>query len=673
MFSQLKTEKFWRRLIFIGLLALIIIIFSQRVQFTASDLGRHLANGQIVFQDHRVLFTNFYSYTEPDQAFINHHWLSGVIFYGVYRLGGFAALSVFNILLILGAFILAFNFARRKIGFYLAGLLSLPVIFLLSERVEIRPEIISYLFIIVSWVIIDKVGETKKYRHLWWLVLLSAFWVNIHIYFFIGLALLGFKAAAEFLPPFIRTAGEWRVRLIAGWQAAKPWARTLIFAALAGLLNPNTWRGLIYPFNIFRNYGYEIAENKSIFYLQSLMINHNFAIFKWLLFLLLLSFLVYYFKNKRLSWFVSFTALFFAALALFASRNLSLFGLVALLIISHNLSAVYHYLRDARPALLFVWRRQLPPYLTGLTLLIIIIAIPYLLTDYNRQGSFIKTESGWGLVTGSIDSVTFFKEHRLAGPIFNNYDLGSALAFWLYPQERVFVDNRPEAYRNEFFTAVYKPLQSDPAAWRKYSAQYQFQTVYFGYHDSTPWAQQFLRRILQDPDWALVYFDRQTVILVNQKTGDPDTLKNAMDVWAFRTRWRELAQQSDIKNKLQLAYLAQADGQPDLAAETYQEILFAQPNNRQALAAFGYLYAAAADAASQRRAISYLQRALEAGYRLPGVYDAMGLAAWQLRDYQKAEAAWHSALRLDSGDASALYYLKQIDYLRSQGKLPSAD
>jgi len=55
----------------------------------------------------------------------------------------------------------------------------------------------------------------------------------------------------------------------------------------------------------------------------------------------------------------------------------------------------------------------------------------------------------------------FFKENNLQGPIFNNYDIGGYLIFNLFPQEKVFVDNRPETYSSEFFQEDYIPMQED--------------------------------------------------------------------------------------------------------------------------------------------------------------------------------------------------------------------
>src|SRR5947199_72061 len=70
------------------------VLLSHRIDLTTADLGRHITNGSILLHGswtdkHEVLYTNFYSYTLPDQPFINHHWLSGVVFYFVYRISGF--------------------------------------------------------------------------------------------------------------------------------------------------------------------------------------------------------------------------------------------------------------------------------------------------------------------------------------------------------------------------------------------------------------------------------------------------------------------------------------------------------------------------------------------------------------------------------------------------------
>jgi hypothetical protein len=65
------------------------------------DLGRHLKDGELLLSPaaSQILHTNFYSYTQPDREFVNHHWLAGIVFHAVYKLGGFPGLNAFYILL----------------------------------------------------------------------------------------------------------------------------------------------------------------------------------------------------------------------------------------------------------------------------------------------------------------------------------------------------------------------------------------------------------------------------------------------------------------------------------------------------------------------------------------------------------------------------------------------
>lgn len=670
-FPKFTTAEWLKIAIFSGLLILVAIVFSQQINFTAIDLGRHLENGKIVWSDSRVLFKNFYSYTEPDTPFINHHWLAGIIYYGIYLLGGFNLLSVFNILLALLTFVLAFKLARKRADFYVVASLSLPVIFLLSERVEIRPEIFSYLFIILTWFILERAEERKNYRLLYWLVPLFLLWVNIHSYFFLGLALVGFKAAEKFLPEFIK-AGDFKTRLKAAVSASRIWLINLGILALTCLANPNFVKGFLYPFNIFKKYGYEIAESKSIFYLEHVTTNnnYNFGLFKALFAFLIFSFAARFFFSKKIKLSEVFIGVLFSILALFAVRNLPIFALVALILIGANLSYPLDFLNKK---ILVKQSGELKTKIrlgvSAALLLVIATAGIYLSVDSGNAGHFMKNSLGWNLNQGSNDSINFFKENKLSGPIFNNYDLGSALDFWLYPTEKVFVDNRPEAFTNSFFSDIYRPMQTDPAKWQEYDKKYQFKVIYFSYTDSTPWAQTFLSRMV-DKDWNLVYFDRYTIIFLNNKRNSPELInKLSLDEQTTRARLRSLAADSDLQNKFNIASLSSLLNQNDIAEEIYRGILFSNPDNGLVLMSLGNLYSTGQDREILQRSIYYFERAIDTGLKSTKIYNQMALVNWNLGYYSLAEDNWRSSLKINRKDASALYYLEQVRQLRLQGQI----
>src|SRR4051794_17547719 len=97
-----------------------VLLFARELDLSTLDLGRHIANGQRLFEDSKVLTTNFYSYTFPEFPFINHHWGSGFVFYGIQQLLGFEGLSVFYIGLGLAALLLLIRETAKQHGNTLA-------------------------------------------------------------------------------------------------------------------------------------------------------------------------------------------------------------------------------------------------------------------------------------------------------------------------------------------------------------------------------------------------------------------------------------------------------------------------------------------------------------------------------------------------------------------------
>src|SRR5258708_5314670 len=166
------------------------LFLAQKIDLTTADLGRHIQNGNIILHGSatdffQVLHTNFYSYTNPDFAFVNHHWGSGVIFYLIHQFSGFTGLSIFYILLGAATLWWFFDIARRESNIVLAAALASFLIPLMASRAEVRPEMFTYffsgLFFWVLWRFEKKQIDGR------WLFMLPAFmllWVNLHIGFF---------------------------------------------------------------------------------------------------------------------------------------------------------------------------------------------------------------------------------------------------------------------------------------------------------------------------------------------------------------------------------------------------------------------------------------------------------------------------------------------------------
>lgn len=668
-----KPEEILKILLILSLSILIIVVFSQKIQLSSSDLGRHLENGRLVFENKNLLFNNFYSYTEPEFRFVNHHWLSGVLFYKIYQIGGFNLLSIFNIIIALIIFWLFFYLGKQRSSFFITAALSLPVIFLLSERTEIRPEMLSYLFLGLTWLLLENKTISAKKRLLF-LVSIFLLWVNIHIYFFFGLILVFFYLLQKFLLSFpgLKYKDLTKDNFINTLKKVYVDIKHFFLLLVVALINPNHIWGLLYPLNIFRNYGYQIAENKSIFFLQNLMLNFNFGIFKILLFLLILSSVLFWFFAYKKSWADWFFTLFVTILALMAVRNLSIFALVALVIISGNIYQPIKFLENnfqaAERKYKFLNKKYLTPaYLSGLIFLSLLLSSLLLVDSYNNQ-FFLKEDFGLGVYDSSEKAFSFFIDNNLVGPIFNNYDNGSSLIFGLKNKEKVFVDNRPEAYSVDFFEKEYLPLQQDDSVWRTMIKKYDFKTIFISHIDSTPWGVKFLNSRLKDKEWSLVYFDYYYVILVRNDAYPANFLQErALDVWLFRQKLRSLVVGASLGQRFYLADLARANSQVDLAEEIYRQIILQKPSNVRALSSLAYLYANSDKAADIYKAIDYFQQAVKIEPRMTGLYNQLGLLSWNLLDYNAAEDYWKKALKVRRSDKNAHDYLQQLKDLKKQG------
>lgn len=498
------------RLLHIGqwtLLALVAVAFSAAVikpiVLTASDMGRHLTNGRLFLDSGMIATTNLYSYTHPDFPFLNHHWGSGVLFELARRFRGFVGVSLFGMGVVLLTAVLYLRTAWKNGSLWVtatAAFVALPVF---ASRAEVRPELFSYLLsAIFLWILFGVRGKTMSHRALWALPPLMLLWVNLHIYFFLGVGWMGAFVVDALFRAWRDPSNRSEHLLL---------ARDLVLALVAACaltpLNPNGWRGAVYPLFIFQNYAYAVAENQTVFAIERNGIYPPglFVRIAWAA--LFISWIWRLWRDRREARLpdaaLLILSLFVALISYKAIRNFSIFSYIFVVAVSHAWS-------DVDIAKLFGrWTAAATAAIPTLALAAMVALWPaYWLSVY---GTF-----GLGVAPNVLASIAFFKEYDLHGPIFNNYDIGGFLTYGLYPEERVFVDNRPEAYPGEFFTDELLPMQMDENVWQRELAKNGFDVIFFYRHDATRWGQAFMLRRLQDPAWAPVFVDDYVLVFARR-------------------------------------------------------------------------------------------------------------------------------------------------------------
>jgi len=211
----LSYELLW---LSIGLLPLLFVALLLPV--SPQDYWWYLRLGQDILRTGHVPALDTYSFTYAGQPTVNHPWLSAVVFWLTYRVGGLNLTFLLRFIFIGAAYGLLWLWMRQLgLGPRLASALILVAGLSGSENWSIRPQMFAYpLFVLVLLLLWKWQRGNEKW--VWILPLLSLLWANLHDSFVL-IFLLGGAA------------------LIFGRGARRPLLVSLIVSFLVTFINPH--------------------------------------------------------------------------------------------------------------------------------------------------------------------------------------------------------------------------------------------------------------------------------------------------------------------------------------------------------------------------------------------------------------------------------------------------
>jgi hypothetical protein len=432
--------------------------------FGGVDLGRHLTNGRLLLSSSapagtasKILHRNFYSYAAGETEFVNHHWLSGVVYFLVWSVSGFVGLNAMYILLGAIAFLLLSRIAQKAAGWPFATAVAALMMPILAVRANVRPEIFTLLFNAAFLTLLWKhYNDEVGWDALLILPVLEILWVNFHIGFIFGPVFIGAFMLGDLVvrPPEGEDLGPnpWASEFYTEkLYVLRQWLKILGLTLAATLVNPNGIHGALYPLTIWQNYGMDVVENHSIVYLESHGYTGEFLVIKLTLAALYVSFLAAILLARRFPWPMFFLGVLLGAMGFFAMRNETVMAMFALPAIGVNagLCGWKEYSEKHRRA-------------AGSALGAILLAG----FCFNVWRVYKNRDSiGLGLREGSSKTADFLRANHFPGPMLNNLNIGGYLTFYLYPQYRVYVDSRPEAYDAVFLRDHYLDPLTDEDKW----------------------------------------------------------------------------------------------------------------------------------------------------------------------------------------------------------------
>lgn len=535
-------------------LLLVFISFFKPITAWTQDLGRHIKTGEIILINQSVPRTNIFSYTYPDYRFINTHWLSGVLFFLIHNYMGETTLLIIMSIIATCGFGIIFIKPLRLLPinttplFIFLGILYFQFI---QERTDLRPELFSF-FIFSIYLAVLYAFRKKVTRKIFLLIPLQLLWVNLHIYFVIGIITI----FLFFLEALWQDRNYIKNGVIN--SSIRIFILVLFLSSIVCIINPNGIDGALYPFFVLNNYGYSIQENQNILFLWNYSHSSNIMYFCITIFVLLISFVSNFHKLRIIDILLS---IFFIYLGATTIRNLPLFALATFPAIVYNFNFITEYSYYKKKLFL----------LCIFSLFLILYNIYSLFYSHNK----IITDNG------AKNAVDFYLKNGVNGPIFNNFDIGSYLDYRLYPKEKVFVDSRPEAYPSSFFQEIYIPMQQEEKKFEEMQKKYNINTIFFAHTDQTPWASTFLYYIMNNDNWRVIYLDEYAVILVRNIVANQNLIKLSPQKNNMATIYN-LDYISEV-SLLQIARLFKVVAWNDREKDIYKIILFVNPQSCIAL------------------------------------------------------------------------------------------
>jgi hypothetical protein len=455
------------------------------------DLPRHLLVGKLIRTTYEIPKTDIFSFRTTGYPSTPHEWLAQVIFSTANDLLGLNGVVLLTaiIISIVWAVIFYEAFLRSGSLFISLAFTGLGMMASLLHTLP-RPHIFTYLFLAVWAVVLEQVQRKPK---MWWILPITMLvWVNLHGMFVLGIAIWGIYFIAGSLEEPIRiwfTNSKTKFMLLGGASS--------LLATFFSPSGPRIWLA--------------IASLSGDAYVKAHISEYQSANFQipetwpFILILLLLS-ASFARTSSRTSWKDTVLIVAFTALALYSSRMLPIFAIVAAPIAAKAFS---DWLSEELPgnAILKVEANIAPisQSSNGFIWLILLVAAVTLLLQAGIHIDVKDRGNGFDPTFFPVQAVDWLQSHPQGGHVFNEFDWGGYLLLRLWPQMQIFMDGHTHIY-GEALTKEYAQVITVGDGWDQILDQYQVQWAIV--RTESP-----IAKALQERDWKILYQDKTAIIL----------------------------------------------------------------------------------------------------------------------------------------------------------------
>ena len=415
------------------------------------DLPRHLLVGKLIRATREIHVTDIFSYRTEGLPSIPHEWLAQVIlsvFYDVLGLGG---VVFFASLIVTVTWAIIFYEALKRSGSLFTALIFTALgVGASLIHVLPRPHLFSYLFTTLWILTLEHIQKQKPQR--WWILpLLMLAWVNLHGMFVLGIIIWIMYLVGDLFESPSRI-----------WLTSRRTKSMLAGGALsfvATFLSPS-------GFKIWE----AIASLGGSSYIKSRIPEYQSANFQmaetWpFILLLLLGIASFGRSTQRIKWTYLFLLTAFAGIALYSSRMLPLFAIVAVPILAKSFS---EWLKQDFPNNRFLAMETnistINQKSNGLVWLFTVILAVILLFRSNISIDPAGKGNMFDQNFFPVQAISWLDSHPQNGHMFNEFDWGGYILLRLWPDYPIFMDGHTHIY-GEALTREYEQIITLNKGW----------------------------------------------------------------------------------------------------------------------------------------------------------------------------------------------------------------
>jgi tetratricopeptide (TPR) repeat protein len=515
-----KTKPDWLRVSII-VLALGYALFAGLRTVSDFDLGWQLSTGRTLVEHRQIPRVELFSYTAHGNEWI-YPPFSGAIFYVLYLVGGYSALSW------LGALACAATVAFLcGAGGRLTAILAIVAVPAIAFRTVPRAELFTTVLFAAVLAIVSNHHAGKRVR-LWILPVIFLCWVNLHLGFIAGLGLLG---AGIFFELCDLSFVERRAAAFERLRRAGPW----IAASLAAtFINPWGWRvyeALYRQNKVMQVHSAFISEwsavrLNSLAWRQAVNARDPASADWWLIAAAVAAILVALWK-KRFG-----PAVVLAAGIYLSLQHIRLQGLFAILAVGIGGLLLSEFARtiavrgvarsnDGEREAETAAGSKFTPRVALLGAVVLVLLVGFRIADlvsdryYVDSGQLSLFGTGWSWWYPER-AAAFLEREQLPQNIFHDYAMGGYLTWRIGERYPDFVDGRYIPFGKELF-AEQKQLMSvgpDSAEWLKAADHWRINTLIFSVARYAGLGTFPLQEYCASKAWRLIYLDDVSAIFI---------------------------------------------------------------------------------------------------------------------------------------------------------------